>query len=328
MSYILDALKKSERERSQKKVPDLHTVQDEPEPPRAKKRRIMPALILAALLLNSVFLLFWLSPWEEKHPPATEQAKAPGKAMPSQPQVEPARTAQRDLQPPPAPASRERHPEAAAPPLRQAANVPLQMTAAERSEAQPPPPPVTRSASPGENPAAAGTAFQAGEDEIPAESPEPLEPDSIQLEAPEGVAPFAPDIPEPLIDEQEQTQGQDPALADQQEEGGALRQVMPSRRLPARQLDSEADAPPTDTASAQPEVRELHELPQSVRRSLPDISIAALFYSKNPVSRLASINGKLVREGQTIAKGVKVEEITPQEVIFSYESYRFKKGVF
>ncbi len=328
MSYILDALKKAERERSQEKVPDLHTVQDEPEPPRAKKRRLMPALILVALLLNSVILLFWLSPWEEKHPPAAEQAKAPGKAMPSQAQVEPARTAQGNLPPPPDPASQERQPEAAAPPLRQPANVPLQMAASERSETQPLPPPVSRSVSPGEEPAAAGTAVQGREDEIPAESPEPVEPDSVQLETPEGVAPFAPDVPDPLLDEQEQAQGQDPALADQQEEDSALQQVMPSRRLPARQLDSEAGAPPAGSASAPPEVRELHELPQSVQRSLPDISIAALFYSKNPVSRLASINGKLVREGQTIAKGVKVEEITSQEVIFSYESYRFKKGVF
>jgi hypothetical protein len=55
MSYILDALKKSEKEHQQGTVPDLMTVQDvmvqEP-----TKRPLLPYLLLVALLLNAALL--------------------------------------------------------------------------------------------------------------------------------------------------------------------------------------------------------------------------------------------------------------------------------
>ncbi len=80
MSYILEALKKSEKERRRGKVPDLLT---ETEPPGAgpRRRRVLPYLILAALLLNAAVLMLWLKPWQpgkENGQPQGEVREAEG----------------------------------------------------------------------------------------------------------------------------------------------------------------------------------------------------------------------------------------------------------
>jgi general secretion pathway protein B len=53
MSFILDALKKAEQERSLGRAPDLQTIHSLPEPPR---RRFWPWLLGAALLINAAVL--------------------------------------------------------------------------------------------------------------------------------------------------------------------------------------------------------------------------------------------------------------------------------
>ena len=65
MSYILDALKKSEKERQRGQVPDLLTGQDTV-PPGTKRRVVWPYLLLAALLLNAALLLLWKYPSQPK----------------------------------------------------------------------------------------------------------------------------------------------------------------------------------------------------------------------------------------------------------------------
>jgi general secretion pathway protein B len=67
MSFILDALKKSEAERRQGEAPRL---QDGPGyPPPRRRRPFWPLLLTLALLLNGVVLGWWLLVREE--PPAT-----------------------------------------------------------------------------------------------------------------------------------------------------------------------------------------------------------------------------------------------------------------
>jgi general secretion pathway protein B len=62
MSFILDALKKSEQERRRREVPDLHS---EHTPMPARRRGIpWPLVIGLALLLNAGLLLWWLRPWQ------------------------------------------------------------------------------------------------------------------------------------------------------------------------------------------------------------------------------------------------------------------------
>jgi hypothetical protein len=65
------------------------------------------------------------------------------------------------------------------------------------------------------------------------------------------------------------------------------------------------------------------ELPLQVRQNLPDFSVSVFIYSDEPASRLVRINGQMMREGQNLTSGVKLEEIVPSGVIFSCQRYRF-----
>lgn len=75
MSYILDALKKSEKERQRGTVPDVLTVQDVMKGER-KKRQVWPYVVLAVLLLNAVVLAWWSGHWQSKKPIMVAQSTA------------------------------------------------------------------------------------------------------------------------------------------------------------------------------------------------------------------------------------------------------------
>ncbi len=69
------------------------------------------------------------------------------------------------------------------------------------------------------------------------------------------------------------------------------------------------------------------DLPVEVRAALPDFKMPLHYYSPDPQSRLARINDKTLREGETLAEGLKVVEIAPAGVIFSFQGYRFQIGL-
>jgi general secretion pathway protein B len=73
MSFILDALKKSEQERRRREVPDLHT-EHAPVAARRSKVPYWSLVIGVALLLNAGLLLWWLRPWQ---PPVTVDVEVP-----------------------------------------------------------------------------------------------------------------------------------------------------------------------------------------------------------------------------------------------------------
>ena len=95
-------------------------------------------------------------------------------------------------------------------------------------------------------------------------------------------------------------------------------------------LPSSARLQPTTTSdgNTKPQVIDMMQLPYSIRKDLPEIHIAAHVYAKQPASRLVSINGHVLREGSSLQPGLKLEEITADGVIFSYEGYHFYVGVF
>ena len=68
MSYILEALKKSEQQRRQGPVPDLQTVHLAT--PDAPGQRSWPYVVIVLLLVSLAFILGWLQPW--KIPSANE----------------------------------------------------------------------------------------------------------------------------------------------------------------------------------------------------------------------------------------------------------------
>ncbi len=74
-------------------------------------------------------------------------------------------------------------------------------------------------------------------------------------------------------------------------------------------------------------VLSLSELPSTVRRSLPVFNVSGHAYSPEPGSRVARINDQILQEGQSLAPGLKVEEITPGGVVLSYQGYRFQINI-
>jgi general secretion pathway protein B len=70
----------------------------------------------------------------------------------------------------------------------------------------------------------------------------------------------------------------------------------------------------------------LNELPQPVRKDLPEFLVSVFLYSDDRASRLVRINGQMMKEGQYLTPGLKLDEIVPSGVIFSYQNYRFLIG--
>ena len=75
-------------------------------------------------------------------------------------------------------------------------------------------------------------------------------------------------------------------------------------------------------------ILEKNELPLSVQQELPNISIRGHIYSNDLTSRIVNINGQIIREGETVTAGLKLEEITEYGVILSYKGYRFTIRAF
>jgi len=82
MSYILDALKKSEKERQRGTAPDLLTVQD-PVLLEKKKRRVWPYIILAVLIFGTGLAAFRLIPWQSRNEKAGTSNVALQKSEPN-----------------------------------------------------------------------------------------------------------------------------------------------------------------------------------------------------------------------------------------------------
>lgn len=70
------------------------------------------------------------------------------------------------------------------------------------------------------------------------------------------------------------------------------------------------------------------ELPVDVQQSLPDIHIEGHIYDPSPASRMVVINGHMRREGQSLASGIRLEQITEHGIILNRQGMRFRITVF
>jgi len=86
-------------------------------------------------------------------------------------------------------------------------------------------------------------------------------------------------------------------------------------------------APAGTAAEAEKRVVTLNELPPSVQREIPSLSISFHAYSNNPKERRVMINGSMVKQGEPLAPGLSLAQITPDGVILDYKGYRFQQGV-
>lgn len=67
----------------------------------------------------------------------------------------------------------------------------------------------------------------------------------------------------------------------------------------------------------------LSELPDDVRRDIPQLVIGGAMYSETPSSRMLIINSQVFHEGDQPYQGLVLEEIRLKSAVFKYRSYRY-----
>jgi hypothetical protein len=88
-----------------------------------------------------------------------------------------------------------------------------------------------------------------------------------------------------------------------------------------------ADAAPTNTSQEEQKVIPMAELPPAIQQEIPAMSIPVHTYSSTSKERIVGINGRLLQEGEYLAPGLKLEQIAPDGVVFSYKKYLFLHGL-
>lgn len=69
------------------------------------------------------------------------------------------------------------------------------------------------------------------------------------------------------------------------------------------------------------------ELPPQIQQEIPAMAVQLHAYSGIPSERLVNINSRSLREGGSLTPDLRLEQITPDGMIFSYKGYRFQRGI-
>jgi general secretion pathway protein B len=249
MSYILDALRKSDQLRQRGAAPTLLLGQATAAAPKPPAR--LSYGLLALVLLGAGIAIGWLRPWqpEPSAPAPIAIAKPPEAGQSQPPAVRP------DMAPKPKPELQMRN----SAPATQAVPAPAPAPAPARALAQPH--------------GAAGVKIER------------------QSAPPTTVAEVSKKAAAPVPDQALSTSS------------GA------------------AGAAPVPTVMA------IAELPAAIQQELPPMSISVHAYSGKAADRLVGINSRLLHEGEYVAPGLRLEQITPDGMILSYKGYSFRRGV-
>jgi general secretion pathway protein B len=287
MSYILDALKKSEKERQRGSLPDMLTVQDiVAEKP--KKRFVWPALLVAVLLLNAGVFVWWSGFFQ------TKEVKIMRNSMPV---ALPSSTneATREI------SGRDKStPESAEPISPQLSSVDSNIAPLIK---KPVSPLVDKNSLRSKGPEGI---VDVRKKRLPAHAVSPKETaKAVEL------SPAEPDQGEGTGSLLSEPTGRISETIDENRIYSSIRQKLPSFSITADEN----------------KLYHLKELPPSVRQNLPPFSISALMYASSPASRMVRINDQMLHEGQELSAGLKLVEITKDGVIFRIQKYRFYVGV-
>ncbi len=112
----------------------------------------------------------------------------------------------------------------------------------------------------------------------------------------------------------------DPVIAEESE--------TPLTKEPSVLEDDETEMNASLYINADGRIPDINELPLSFKEDLPDIKISGHVFFDNPSDRLIIVNGRPSREGDIVASGLKIEEITSSGVIFIYDDRRFSMKGF
>jgi general secretion pathway protein B len=65
------------------------------------------------------------------------------------------------------------------------------------------------------------------------------------------------------------------------------------------------------------------ELPESIRRELPQVAVGGSMYSEHPASRFLVINGQVFHEGEKLAPELWLDQIRLKAAVLRYKDYRY-----
>ena len=71
----------------------------------------------------------------------------------------------------------------------------------------------------------------------------------------------------------------------------------------------------------------IDQLPSMLQQSIPQMQFAGHVYSSNPQQRSVIINGHAMSEGDELMAGMRLQQITPDSVIFDYQGQLFRVAV-
>ena len=266
MSYILDALRKSDQQRQRGAAPTLLAVQETAVTP--KRPALLGYGLLALVLIGAGIAIGVLRPWQSQQAaPRTTDSTA----------IKPLETAPR-------------------------ASTPVQP-----ETVQPKSEPLLQSRAPIETPPTQPTPSQ------PDVASQPKAMSELTLK------------PKPVLKQALPAPANTPA-DNASSPAGAVTQQGTASPVAQRETESPRDIPSAETTPV-PAVMRMNELPASVRQALPTMAISVHAYSDDPKVRLVGINNRILHEGDEVAPGLKLEQITPEGMILDYREYRISHGV-
>jgi general secretion pathway protein B len=98
---------------------------------------------------------------------------------------------------------------------------------------------------------------------------------------------------------------------------------------PAPRRGSVAGPAPAAQPAPAPEapIPRLSDLPESMRREMPKLTISGSVYSDDPASRFVMINGEVAREGAKLGADLVLEQIGPRELVLRFKGQRYRQPI-
>jgi general secretion pathway protein B len=107
---------------------------------------------------------------------------------------------------------------------------------------------------------------------------------------------------------------------------GAVPAVAPA--APTAAVAASLAAKPAIAATAPPaRLPTLAELPDTLRRELPALSLGGAVYADQPAQRMVIVNGQVFHEGDRLGADLQVQEIRLKSVVFNLRGQRFEMAL-
>ncbi|WP_290705200.1 general secretion pathway protein GspB [Amphritea sp.] len=81
---------------------------------------------------------------------------------------------------------------------------------------------------------------------------------------------------------------------------------------------------PSSTVENQTNIPLLRELKSALQREIPALNVSVHIYTDIPEQRMARINGTMTRQGQQLSSDLTLEEIRPDSLILSFRGEKFR----